>query len=259
MIQVENLVKDFKLTSKQRKELGVKDDYYRAVDSITFSCQPGRIFSLLGPNGAGKTTTLRILSTIFSPTSGKVSVCGFDVTKEPQKVREKIGFLTGSTGLYGRLTPNELLDYFANLYTVNTKEHIERKAYLIDLLKMETFMNKRISKLSTGMKQKVSICRTIIHDPEIVIFDEPTSGLDVVSAENIISLIRDCKNQGKTVIFSSHIMSEVDLLCDDLGIIHQGKMKFLGDMNSFRTNMKEVNLTSEFIRIVNNEENLVNI
>ena len=259
MIKVEDLVKEFKLNSKQKKELEVDSNYFRAVDSISFECKPGRVFSLLGPNGAGKTTTLRILATIFSLSSGKVSICGFDVSKEPQKVREKIGFLTGSTGLYGRLTPDELLDYFASLYNVNKKDHIERKSYLVNLLDMKDFMNKRISRLSTGMKQRVSICRTIIHDPEIVIFDEPTSGLDVISAENIIKLIRDCRDQGKTVLFSSHIMSEVDLLCDDLAIIHEGKLRYSGTMDSFRKNMQEKNLTREFIRIVNNENHLENI
>jgi sodium transport system ATP-binding protein len=168
--------------------------------------------------------------------------------KEPEKARSKIGFLTGSTGLYARLTPNEVIDYFGMLYEVDKSTVNRRKEKLIELLNMGDFMNKRIGKLSTGMKQKVSIARTMIHDPEVVVFDEPTSGLDVITAENIITLIRDCKNQGKTVIFSSHIMSEVDLLC---AIIHKGIIKFQGSMESFRTNMIESNLTQEFIRIVN--------
>jgi sodium transport system ATP-binding protein len=120
---------------------------------------------------------------------------------------------------------------------------------------MHDFQGKRIGKLSTGMKQKVSICRTMIHDPEVVVFDEPTSGLDVITAENIIKLIRDCKDQGKTVIFSSHIMSEVDLLCDDMAIIHKGKMLFDGTMDEFKNQMEAENLTAEFIRIVNATKN----
>ena len=124
------------------------------------------------------------------------------------------------------------------------------------MLDMHHFQSKRIGKLSTGMKQKVSICRTMIHDPEVVIFDEPTSGLDVITAENIIKLIRNCRSEGKTVIFSSHIMSEVDLLCDDLAIIHNGKMLFSGTMQTFKQEMKAENITAEFIRIVN-ESNLV--
>lgn len=158
--------------------------------------------------------------------------------------------MTGSAGLYERLTPEELIHYFANLYGVDKDVATKRKLELYDMLEVHPFKNKRIGKLSTGMKQKVSIIRTMIHDPEIVVFDEPTSGLDVITAENIIRLIRNCKENGKTVIFSSHIMSEVDLLCDDLAIIHQGRLIFNGTMQSFRENMQANNLTEEFIRIV---------
>jgi sodium transport system ATP-binding protein len=251
MIKVSELVKDFRLTKQQIKESTSNERIQRAVDHVSFTCEPGKVFSLLGPNGAGKTTTLRMLSTIFTPTAGSIEICGIDAVKEPEKARSKIGFLTGSTGLYARLTPNEVIDYFGMLYEVDKSTVNRRKEKLIELLNMGDFMNKRIGKLSTGMKQKVSIARTMIHDPEVVVFDEPTSGLDVITAENIITLIRDCKNQGKTVIFSSHIMSEVDLLCDDLAIIHKGIIKFQGGMESFRTNMIESNLTQEFIRIVN--------
>jgi sodium transport system ATP-binding protein len=191
-----------------------------------------------------------MLSTIFKPTSGSITVAGIDLQKNPNEARKKIGFLTGSTGLYARLTPDELTNYFGALYEVNPADLIQRKKYLFDLLGMNEFAHKRIGKLSTGMKQKVSICRTMIHDPEVVVFDEPTSGLDVITAENIIQLIRDCKTQGKTVIFSSHIMSEVDLLCDDIAIIHKGKILYNDTMKEFKANMKTENLTSEFIRIV---------
>ncbi|MFY7668197.1 MAG: ABC transporter ATP-binding protein [Crocinitomicaceae bacterium] len=250
MIEVSNLYKEFPLSKKQQKELNTNSNIAKAVENVSFTCQPGQIFSLLGPNGAGKTTTLRMLATIYTPTSGKIEIAGIDAIKYPQEVRKKIGFLTGSTGLYARLTPVELIDYFAKLYDVSNKQREERKKYLFDLLNMQDFLNKRIGKLSTGMKQKVSICRTMIHDPEVIIFDEPTSGLDVITAENIIKLIGDCKAQNKTVIFSSHIMSEVDLLCDELAIIHQGKIKHQGSMADFRNQMIETNLTAEFIRIV---------
>ncbi|MDD2983580.1 MAG: ATP-binding cassette domain-containing protein [Crocinitomicaceae bacterium] len=250
MIEVKNLRKEFELSKKQQKEFATTEKVAIAVDSISFTCQPGRIFSLLGPNGAGKTTTMRMLSTLFQPTSGSIMIGGVDAIKNPKEARAKIGFLTGSTGLYARLTPNEVIKYFADLYGVKKDDFEKRKKYLYDLLDMNDFANKRIAKLSTGMKQKVSICRTMIHDPEIIIFDEPTSGLDVITAENIIKLILDCKNQGKTVIFSSHIMSEVDLLCDDLAIIHKGKMVFEGTMEDFRNQMQAPNLTSEFIRII---------
>ena len=204
----------------------------------------------MGPNGAGKTTTLRMLSTIIKPTEGSIEIGGVNAITHPNEARSKIGFLTGSTGLYARLNAHELIDYFASLYGVNNKDLKERKSYLFDLLDMNDFAYNRIAKLSTGMKQKVSICRTMIHNPEIVVFDEPTSGLDVITAESIIQLIRDCKSQQKTVIFSSHIMGEVDLLCDRLAIIHKGKLKYQGTMSDFRKNMTETSLTGQFIKTV---------
>lgn len=251
MIKVENLYKEFQLGKAQQKELDTKEKKAIAVNDISFECTPGRIFSLLGPNGAGKTTTMRMLSTIFKPTSGSIQIAGIDAIKEPREARKKIGFLTGSTGLYARLTPNELVKYFADLYGVKPNDFKQRKEKLFDLLDMNEFQNKRIGKLSTGMKQKVSICRTMIHDPEVIVFDEPTSGLDVITAENIISLIRDCKNEGKTVIFSSHIMSEVDLLCDDMAIVHKGGLLYNGTMEDFRADQQAKTLTGEFIRIIN--------
>jgi sodium transport system ATP-binding protein len=254
MIQVENLTKEFTLTKKLQKEYATKDKIALAVDNISFECKPGRIFSLLGPNGAGKTTTMRMISTLFSPTKGSIKIAGIDVVENPNEARKKIGFLTGSSGLYARLTPNELIKYFADLYHVPKEKFEARKKYLYDLLNMHDFQDKRIGKLSTGMKQKVSICRTMIHEPEVIVFDEPTSGLDVITSANIIKLIRDCKEEGKTVIFSSHIMSEVDLLCDDLAIIHKGKIIFNDTFENFKNGMKTENLTSEFIYLINQQE-----
>lgn len=255
MIQVTDLAKTFVLTKKQQKELNTKASTVIAVDGVSFQCEPGRVHALLGPNGAGKTTTLRMLSTIFKPSKGTILINGIDAVKNPAEARKHIGFLTGSAGLYARLTPNELIEYFGKLYDVPTDLIESRKKHLFDLLDMHDFANKRIGKLSTGMKQKVSICRTMIHDPQVIIFDEPTSGLDVITADNIIKLIRDCKNQGKTVIFSSHIMGEVDLLSDDITIIHKGKVLFNDTMDAFRAQQVEPNLTAEFIRIVNQTSN----
>lgn len=254
MIQISHLSKSFTLNRQQKKELGTNQNSVLAVDDISFECLPGRVHALLGPNGAGKTTTLRMLSTIFKPTKGSIIIDNIDAVKNPQEARKHIGFLTGSAGLYARLTPNELIAYFGELYGVSKNDIEMRKKKLYDLLDMHDFQNKRIGKLSTGMKQKVSICRTMIHDPQVVIFDEPTSGLDVITAENIIQLIRDCKNQGKTVIFSSHIMGEVDLLCDDITIIHKGKVLFNDTMEAFRAQQQAPNLTAEFIRIVHDQK-----
>lgn len=251
MIQVKNIRKAFELTKKQQKENNATEKFAIAVDNISFECQPGRIFSLLGPNGAGKTTTLRMLAGILKPSQGTIKINGIDIQTQPNKAKKSIGFLTGSTGLYERLTANEIIAYFAKLYSVTDTDFEQRKEHLYTLLGMHEFQNKRIGRLSTGMKQKVSIARTMIHNPDVVIFDEPTSGLDVITAENIIKLISDCKTQGKTVIFSSHIMSEVDLLCDDLAIIHKGRIIHQSNMQDFRDNMKSNSLTAEFIRIIN--------
>lgn len=250
MIEVQGVSKAFKLSKKQQGEMGKSVSTVNAVDNISFTCQPGRVFSLLGPNGAGKTTTLRMIATILKPTEGDIKVAGYSVNSNAQDVRRSIGFLTGSTKLYDRLTPNETIKYFADLYGVDKNTYKERKEKYFEMLGMNDFANKRLGKLSTGMKQKVSIVRTIIHNPDVVIFDEPTSGLDVITAENIIQLVKDCRDEGKTVIFSTHIMTEVDLLCDDLAIIDKGKLLFKGTMDSFRASMQEPSLTGEFIRIV---------
>lgn len=250
MIEVKDLTKEFSLSKKQMAEAGNTSNQLKVLHDVSFKCLPGRIFSLLGPNGAGKTTTLRIIATILVPTSGTVKVCNDDVTKFPSETRARIGFLTGTTGLYERLTPNEMIAYFAKLNGISRPLMEQRREELYTLLQMHDFAKKRIGKLSTGMRQKVSIVRTMIHDPEVVVFDEPTSGLDVIAAKSIIDLIRDCKDKGKTVIFSSHIMSEVDLLCDDLAIIHKGKILYNDTMVEFRKNMQTSNLTEEFIRVV---------
>ena len=250
MISVKQICKDFPLSRQQRRELQTADKSIRAVQEVSFDCHPGRVLSLLGANGAGKTTTLRMIATILKPNSGSIKVAGYDVATNEKEVRRNIGFLTGSTRLYHRLTPNELVKYFADLYGLDYDTFTQRKEELFSLLHMHDFANKRIGQLSTGMKQKVSIARSMIHDPEVLIFDEPTSGLDVITAASIIDLIRRCKRQQKTVIFSSHIMSEVDLLCDDLVIIHQGKLRYSDTMDAFREGMQAKNLTEEFIRLV---------
>jgi sodium transport system ATP-binding protein len=252
MIKVENVSKRYELNRKQREELQTTAATVNAVDDVSFTCKPGSIFSLLGPNGAGKTTTLRMIATLLVPTSGTITVSGYDVATQPQAVRRRIGFLTGSTNLYEKLTPLEMVKYFADLHGIPRPMFKSRKDELFGKLGINDFLNKRIGQLSTGMKQKVSIARTMIHDPQVVIFDEPTSGLDVITANNIIELIRDCKAQGKTVIFSSHIMSEVDLLSDELAIINKGRIIYAGSMDEFRTESGSESLTATFINIVKN-------
>jgi sodium transport system ATP-binding protein len=252
MIIVQNVHKEFKNSSFKKRINGENSDskIIEAVTGISFTCHPGRIFSLLGPNGAGKTTTLRMIATLLKPTSGSISVGGFDTVENPVEIRRRIGFLTGTTKLYDRLTPNELVKYYADLYGMDKVSFNKRKEELFTILEMNSFADRRISKLSSGMRQKVSIVRTIIHDPEIIIFDEPTIGLDVITSKNIIDLIRKCKEDGKTVVFSTHIMSEVSLLCDDLAIIHKGRLCFNAPYKEFHDNMKTGSLEEEFIRIV---------
>lgn len=254
MIEVDNLYKEFKLSKKQKKLAGISSDKVVAVDGLCFTCKPGRIFSLLGANGAGKTTTLRIVATLLKPTRGTVRVNGCDITNQPREVRRALGFLTGSTGLYDRLTVDELLKYYGDLHSVDPEQFRKRKEDIYSRLDMHSFAGRRVAKLSSGMRQKVSIARTIIHDPEVIVFDEPTLGLDVITARNIIQLIRDFRELGKTVIFSTHIMGEVSMLSDDLAIIHNGRLCYSGSYADFSANMKTKTLEDEFIRIVGEAE-----
>ena len=252
MIVVEHLSKQFRLSRQQRREMGpgFTGTTIDAVKDISFTCQPGRVFTLLGPNGAGKTTTLRMIATMLTPTAGTITVAGCDVVRQPVEVRRRVGFLTGNTGLYDRLTPNELVKYYADLHGLSAGEYRRRRDELFTLLGIHEFATRRIGKLSSGMRQKVSIARTIIHNPEVVVFDEATAALDVVTSRSIIRLIRDCRTQGKTVIFSTHRMGEVSLLSDDLAIVHRGSLVFNGTYREFQTQMKTSSVEDEFVRLV---------
>lgn len=252
MISLKNVSKAYKVTKKQRKEMGsnFEASHVLAVDNISFSCKPGKIFGLIGPNGAGKTTTLRMIGTMLAPTSGEIIVNGFSTTAKPHQVKNGLGFLSGNTGLYDRLTAEEMVKYYADLHQMNEDDYKKNRDMLFDLLGMEYFCGRRIGKLSTGMAQKVNIARTMIHDPDIVVFDEPTSGLDVMASRNIIKLIMQCKGNGKTIIFSSHRLGEIRSLCDDLAIIHKGQLYFNGSYSDFESQNKSESLEDEFIRLV---------
>lgn len=205
-----------------------------AVSEVSFACRAGEVFGLLGPNGAGKTTTLRMLSTVLTPTTGTAVLAGHDVRREPGRVRAAIGFLSGNTGLYPRLTPREVLRYFGRLYGLSEARITSRTEELARLLDMQAFLDRRCDALSTGMKQKVNVARTVMHDPRVLILDEPTSGLDVLAARTIIDFVHRCRAEGKCVIFSTHIMAEVARLCDRLAIVHKGRVQFLGTVADFR-------------------------
>ncbi|NIP60263.1 MAG: ATP-binding cassette domain-containing protein, partial [Gemmatimonadetes bacterium] len=196
----------------------------RAVDGIDFECRDGEIFGLLGANGAGKTTTLRMLSTILEPTSGTARVMGHDVRAEPGAVRRSLGFYSASTALYPRLTARETLDFFARINGHPADRVPRRVDALVERFGIGEYEDARVEKLSTGMKQKVSIARTVAHDPPVLIFDEPTVGLDVMNALEMQRIIRELREEGKTILFSTHIMSEAEKLCDRIAIIHRGRI-----------------------------------
>ena len=188
-----------------------------------------------------------MVATMLKPTKGSIIVCGYDTVHHNQQVRKQIGFMTGQTALYDRLTPNEMVQYMAELHGMNKEKFLKRREKLFDILDMHDFSNRRIARLSTGMKQKTSIARTIIHDPEVMVFDEPTSGLDVMSSRAIMNLIRSCKDDGKTVLFSTHRMGEINQVCDDLAIIYKGKLFFNGSLEQFKSEMTQPTFEDEFV------------
>jgi len=241
MIEARGLSKRFQ--DKKRGEI-------RAVDNVTFTCQPGKIYGLLGANGAGKTTTLRMLATILEPTDGTAVVCGHDVVEAPEKVRANIGFLSTGTALYPRLSSQELVEYFGRLNGLDEATLKKRVDDIFNRLEMNDFRDRRCDKLSTGMKQKTSIARTLVHDPPVMIFDEPTTGLDVMTARTIINFISECRERGKAIIFSTHIMSEVERLCDFIGIIHDGKLLAEGTVPELRAKYGEHNIEEIIVKVV---------
>ena len=241
MIEAQGLVKRFR--DKKRGEV-------RAVDGVSFRCKPGEIFGLLGANGAGKTTTLRMLATILRPSEGHAIVAGYDVTRQPKQVRSCVGFLSTATALYGRLSAQEMVEYFGRLHGLDETTLRQRIDAIFERLEMNDFRDRRCDNLSTGMKQKVSIARTLVHDPSVMIFDEPTVGLDVMAARTIIGFIRECRDRGKTVIFSTHVMSEVEKLCDHIGIIHDGRLLTEGTLADLRQRFGKQNLEDIFIEVV---------
>ncbi|MCH2469171.1 MAG: ABC transporter ATP-binding protein [Gemmatimonadetes bacterium] len=206
----------------------------RAVDGIDFECHQGEVFGLLGANGAGKTTTLRMLATILKPTGGSASLNGYDVIAAPEDVRRSLGFYSASTALYPRLTGRETLEFFARINGYPANQVNRRVEALIERFGIAEYADARVEKLSSGMKQKISIARTIVHDPPVLIFDEPTVGLDVMAALEMQRVIHELRGEGKCIIFSTHIMSEAEKLCDRIAIIHQGRILALGTLEEHR-------------------------
>ena len=234
---VKNLKKTFKLNSKQQKLQKSNDKYKVAVNDLSFVAFEGEIYGLLGPNGAGKTTTLRIISTLIKADEGDAFIDGISVKKEPEMIRGKIGFLTSELKLEDFFTPNYLYDYFSKLHNVDEQTRNERKQKLFEKFGIEDYKEVKIGELSTGMKQKVSLVISIVHDPDFIIFDEPTNGLDIITAKTVTDFLIDLKNEGKTIILSTHIFSLVEKICDRVGIIFDGKMIIEDDVKKLTQDM----------------------
>lgn len=224
LLQVQNLRKTFKVSAKQQKLQKTREKTKVAVDNLSFIAYEGEVFGLLGPNGAGKTTTLRMIATLLTPDEGDVLVDGSSVVKEPEVVRGKIGFLTSELKLEEFFTPNYLYDFFSELHGIEKETAAKRKQMLFDKFGISKFAEVKVADLSTGMKQKVSLVISIVHNPDIIIFDEPTNGLDVLTAKVVTDFLLELKEQGKTIIVSTHIFSLIEKICDRVGVIINGKM-----------------------------------
>lgn len=236
-IEARNLTKDF-------TEL-------RAVDDLSFQVNAGEIFGLLGPNGAGKTTTLRMLSGLLTPSGGEAFIAEHSMSSQKQEARKALGFLTGDMDLYRRLKPLELLQYFGDLYEVPRDILVPRINHLADIFGINEFKDRYCEKLSTGQKQRVSIVRTLVHDPDVVILDEPTTGLDIMSSEFILQFIKKmAKEEGKTIIFSTHHLDEVERLCDRIAIIDKGKLQHCGTIAELKEKTSNDSLADAFFTLV---------
>jgi sodium transport system ATP-binding protein len=245
MIHVENLSKRFQ---------DLRRGSVSALEDVSFDVRPGEIYGLLGPNGAGKTTCLRILSTVLTPTSGTAHVAGHNVATDPTAVRASIGFMSGNTGIYDRMTAWELVEYFGRLYGMPEPVLQKRLDEIFTTLQMHEFRDMLGSKMSTGMRQKVSIARTIIHNPPVLIFDEPTSGLDVLVARAVLKAIASLRDQGKCIIYSTHIMREVEKLCDRIAIIHKGRILAAGTLRELQERYQQSDFEELFFDLISRSE-----
>lgn len=243
ILKVEGLKKSFKLTRKQQKSEGTNLSVKIAVNDLSFTAYRGEIFGLLGPNGAGKTTTLRMLATLIKPDSGNAFIDGKSIVTEDEAVRRKIGFLTSELKLEEFFTPNYIYDFFSELYGVEKHAAKQRKRELFSKFGIDKFAEIKIANLSTGMKQKILLVISIVHDPDFIIFDEPTNGLDVLTAKVVTDFLLELKSAGKTIILSTHIFSLVEKLCDRVGVIINGKLVALDTLENLT---REKNLEDKF-------------
>ncbi|MBN2475240.1 MAG: ATP-binding cassette domain-containing protein [Pirellulales bacterium] len=245
MIHVDRLVKHYADLRRGR---------FVALGGISFHARPGQIYGLLGPNGAGKTTALRILSTVLRPTAGTATINGYDVLTQPSKVRHQIGFMSANTAVYDRMTGWEMVEYFGRLHGIAAEQLAERMEHLFDRLKMNDIRDLLGAKMSTGMKQKVSIARAIVHDPPVLIFDEATAGLDVLVARALLNTVAELRDHGKCIIFSTHIMREAEKLCDRVAIVHRGHMLAEGTLEELRSRHHERDLEELFFQLISQHD-----
>ncbi len=245
MIHVQNLTKHY--ADLERGKLV-------ALDGISFDAYPGQIYGLLGPNGAGKTTALRIISTVLRPTAGSVSVNGCDVVTQPSQVRRQLGFMSANTGIYDRMSAWELVEYFGRLHGMSDDRLRERMEALFERLQMNEIRDLLGAKMSTGMKQKVSIARALVHDPPVLIFDEATVGLDVLVARALLKTVAELREQGKCIVFSTHIMREVEKLCDRVAIVHRGRILAAGTIDELRDRHDQRDLEELFFRLISEHD-----
>ncbi len=229
---------------------------FTALAGVSFTARPGEIFGLLGPNGAGKTTLLRILSTVLTPTSGTAIVGGYDVVTQPALARKQIGFVSANTAIYDRMTAWEMVEYFGRLHGIAAAPLRERMETLFVRLAMNEIRDLPGAKMSTGMKQKVSIARALIHDPPVLIFDEATIGLDVLVARTLLQTVAQLRDQGKCIIFSTHIMREAERLCDSIAVIHRGRILTSGTLDELRDRYNEPDLEELFFRLISSSDNV---
>ena len=250
MVIAENLTKIFE--DSARGEIV-------AVNDLSFRVRSGEIYGLLGPNGAGKTTALRMFATLLQPTSGRLSVCGFEGREQGPEFRRQIGFLTATSGLYHRLTPEETLRYFGRLHGCTGEALEQRIDQVIEVLGIQDFRHTLCRKLSTGQKQRTSIARVLVHDPPVLILDEPTAGLDVLSNRLILRFLRESRDRGKAVLFSTHYLEEAETLCDRFGLLHRGRLLAEGTLEELRQLSGHERLTDIFLSLVEEDgEEMVN-
>lgn len=249
MIEINNLTKIYKLSKKQMQEQKTKKNLKKAADNISLTAKPGQIYGLLGPNGAGKTTTLRCVATLLKPTEGNIKVCGYDTVKEGEKVRDSIAFLTNEIKLDPHFSPKYMFQFFGRLHGMGDVEINERREKLFKYFGITEFQDKKIEELSTGMKQKAAIAVSLVHDPKVVIFDEPTNGLDIVTARSVTDYLRVLRDEGKLVIISTHILSDAEKLCDNIGIIIKGKKVIEGTLQDILTKTGTKDLEDAFFEL----------